>query len=523
MTSPLNIDSFEHFFDEKILKSGLSLYQRKQIRTADKLAGGEYTFTFKGKNTAELSLKKRNNKILRYTCSCNKKNCKHICAAIFYFIKDKLLLNESKLLKSPEIKKRGSVRLEQSCEKLKDLIQQSAESNQNKKPGMGLISSILQQFFEQNKKNDEVILHLCVINEFSNFLSFKDVVNETKHSNAVNASINFLECCSPAELSELQKEAWLSATKKSLSNNKKFSSGSYSILTPLAANIIKEKIEFEDLRLLLNKRSLKQNYNHYLDQKLIAQFELQIKEAEILHKTNSAFLKDISPELSAAKAELKFSLKKNAEGFKIIRADYEKIKKIKTINFINYIEYAIERAHKYNSGENEIYFIKEIMLNDYQVSPEHLKRIKVLIPGTGREKFINEIIRELKRKSPEIYFDKVAAILESERRFDELIHLISKQSNKFSLLSRIAIKKFPLYDNFLLENYIKQFVNAVSEARETFHQKQIFDKALVYMEQLPKEAEAKIVFQMLEKISKSNFVYRLLKKLSESLLTTEGI
>jgi hypothetical protein len=130
---------------------------------------------------------------------------------------------------------------------------------------------------------------------------------------------------------------------------------------------------------------------------------------------------------------------------------------------------------------------------------------------------INEILIELKKKTPEIYFDKVSQILESENRLDELNILAGKQQNKFSLINKIAIKKLPDHDALLLTNYVKHFLMAVSEARETFHQKQIFEKALTYLDRLPKEVSEKILSQILDKISKSNFVYRLLKKHLEVL------
>lgn len=519
MKNALNIDSFEHFFNETTLKKGLYIFEKNRIKNIAKIEGGEYIFKFKGKGGVTLHLTKKLNKISWHLCSCKtKNNCEHICAAIFFFIKDELNFKKTRKLNTVSSKNEGDELLDQSCEKLKALINRYSNIATAQKiiPEPNTAFSIIKTFREQNKRVNPILIHLTIINEFSNFISLKNPGSEESES-ALHQSIKYLNLIKPRLLSDIDKKIWLSATKNSLKNNKKFHSGVFTFLVSFAANIITEKKDFEDLKTSLNKRHLKQTYPHYLDFKLIAQLQFQIKEQELFQTSQRLFLKDTSPELSVAQAELKFCVKKVKAGFKILESDYDKIKKNKPHNFISFIEYIIDKANGFKNKQLEIYFIKELMLYDYRISPKYLKRIKELLDNKEREEQANEVIKELKKKSPEIYFDKVATILESENRLDELIQLISKQADKFYLINRIAIKKLPQYDDFLLDNYIKHFIYTVAEARETFHQKQIYDKALVYLEQLPKPVLVKMLLQMLDKISKSNFIYRHLNKLSESL------
>ena len=511
MKSPLNIDEFELFFAEKALKGGLSIFQRKRIKSVDRSAGGEYVFRFKGKKELSLSLKKKRNKIISYSCSCIKANCEHICAAIFYLTKDELILNKTKAQQSFGLnKKQGEILFNKSCVNLENLIEHYLRSGiKQKADGDKLALEIIRKgFLEKNKKNNAVINHLSVINEFSKFLPLKKFENG-ESSALFCPSVSYLSRLNIGNLNDLEKEAWIAAAKNSVRNNTVFKSGAFAFLIPVASFVITEKQEAEQLNNLLHKRYLKQQYSHYLDLKLIAQLQL-------LHRSNSP-VKDLSAEQSVAMAELKFCAGKKRAGFKLLTNDYEKLKKLRPVNFINYTEYIIDKANELNDRTTEIYFIKEVMICDIQITPKYLNRVKELLQDEEREKYVSEIIKELKKKAPEIHFDKVAQLLESENRLDELVALISKQENKFSLFNRIAIKKLPGCDSFLTVNYVKHFVTAVSEARETFHQKQILDKALVYLDQLPNDVLEKMLLQMLEKISKSNFIYRQLKKYAEKI------
>ncbi len=502
VSNSLNIDSFEYFFDEKILKKGLYLFERKRIKHADRSAQGEYTFIFSGKHQINLGLTINNNKISEYICSCKTKiKCEHLCAAIFYLNKNKLVLNKDE----DTNKKNGEQIFIRTCKNLNDLI------------GNG--SNAIKLFLTQNKSISPVILHLCIVNEFSKTHNFTDNSNNTAFDESLTSSLKHVKNLKLSSLKKEEKEALIFASKNCLKSNPKFNSGAFTFLIPLAAEVIDDKNDFEELKHVLNKRKLKQNYGHYLDLKFIAHLQLQLREHELLKKSNKAILRDLSPELSVTLAEREFYKGKWAQGFKSLKADYEKIKKNKPVTFIAYIEYIIDKAKKFKDNEVEIYFIKENLLFDSHISPKYLLRVKELLPENQRELYLNEIIKELGKKSEEFYFDKTAQILESESRWDELIRLISRHANRFSLLNKIAIKKLPAFDKFTLDTYMKQFVFAVSEARETFHQKQILEKALVYLNQLPEEVRIKLFLEILEKISKSNFIYRLLKKYTESVMT----
>jgi len=515
MIIPLDINSFEHFFDEPSLKKGLYLFQKNKIKQVEKLAGGEYYFIFKTKSSIELHLKKKGNKIIKYQCSCGKTNCEHLCAAIFNLSGDKLIFQKlnGKLLNQ----KAGEDPFSAYCGKLRLLIRKDLRINspedigEKNKKAFGIINTFC--LFQKNINT--VFLHLAILSEFSEFFIFRKNLTDEIVNNVLSVSFNTLMDLKAKGLSGVEKSAWFMAAKNSLKSHNKFKSGVFSFLIPFAVNVTSDKTALQELRIMIGKRKLKTKFKHYLDMQLVAKLQIQLREFE-LFKKGSPDLRHLNPELSIAKAGLKSGQDKKTSAGKILLKDYDKIKKAKPANFINYIDYLINLFRELKDDQAELFFIKEIILHDHIIPVKYLERMRKLLRGSGRDKEIDELINNLKKQLPEIYFDKLCQLLESENRLDELVVELGKHSNKFRMINKIAIKKLPQFDKSLLMIYVKHLVNVLYEARESYHQKQIFEMAKVYFDKLPQKVAIDFVSEILEKISKNNFIYGHLKKYIES-------
>lgn len=242
---------------------------------------------------------------------------------------------------------------------------------------------------------------------------------------------------------------------------------------------------------------------------------MNLKEVEVLeigYDKNET----INCELSVAKAELSFANKKQERAFKNLIADHQKIQKAIPHNYISYLDYIIGKAKEHKRTKIVVEFLKISILYDPVISEESWNRLKELFSNDSEKNDFLKIATNKFKRQPELYFEKLTMLLESEKRYDELITEINKQNNKFFLLNRIVIKKLPLYDDFTFKAYIKQFDNILYEAREQFHQTEIFNRLKLYLEKLPEAVSAKLVLALLAKVSRNNFLYFELEKYSEN-------
>lgn len=514
----INIDSFESVFREVVLKKGYSIFNRNKIVLDSGSGDGNYRFHINNKHPYYIDINRRGNLIQDYHCTCNKKElCEHLCAAVFYLSQDKLLFKNKLRQKSRKSKDESEIQYNELCKKLRKYLteyfsSENKKAAQNRKESDEMLKGLVQKF----NTVEMPVLYIALLNELSNFYKFKNDLNASESKNPLEEIAEMSEVYKIKGLSQYQKQIWLITLKDSLRNSKKFNSNIFIFLLPAALNMIDKVEELEELKALLHKRKSKYNYKQYFDRHLIATFAIDAREKELLNN-KIKWSHSAVPERSVACAALKFSSNKIKQAFTILCKDLVDYKKSKPENYVTYLNYMYEKAEKYGYSNVELEVINELIRFQPGAALKYIKQIHHLLPEKAeRNEYIEKILSKLKRQ-PDLYFTDTANILEFEERYDELIKEISKHPNKFMLLNRIMIKKLPLMDEFSLKVYRKELVNVFYEARESYHQLQIFEKARDFIQKLPATQALELLTKLAEEISKNNFMYNKLIAYRDSL------
>lgn len=501
----INIKEFEHLFKEKTLKRGLSIVKNNRLSFSKGQGGIQDHFTFNDKKNTRLEIKRLGEKITFYNCSCKLDKCEHLCAAIFYFQSEtfKSLLSEDRL------KRRDGPNdiFKKQCLSLREKLKNEFFSHET-----GL-KKLISGFIKERKKNnkEDALIHLAILNELTGSLKYKNAGNESIIQDVITESTSHLKKIFKGKVSEAEKQACISACFNSLSTSQRFNTKLFCFLIPYVSIFIKNKTEIDLLKSELAKQPLKLQPPGAQDWKLIAQLHLERAEAILTgrrrKKANSG-----STEFFITEAEREWVKGNIAAGFKILNEGYQVIRISKPAGLLSFLEYSIEKAVEYKNEKDELLFIQQILIYDSHIHPKYLKRIKELLSIEERKELVDKIISEVK-KSHHDTFEKLNEIMLSEERYDELVIEISKQKGKFRLLNEIAIKKLPQYDKGLLKIYVKQFQLAINAALETHYQKQIFNSARKYIDNLPIETRQKLVADLLEVTGKHSYIRSSILKL----------
>lgn len=505
MQKAINIKEFEHLFKEKTLKKGLSIVKKDRFLFSKGFGDAEYNFTFNDKKNTNLEVKRLGEKITFYNCSCKIDKCEHLCAAVFYFQSEtfKSLLSEERLKRKDDPKDI----FKKQCLSLREKIKNEFFLHET-----GL-NEIISGFIKETKQNnkEDARVHLAIINELTGSLTYKNAGNESIIQGIITEAKSQLKKIFKGRVSEAEKQACITACFNSLFTSQRFNTKLFCFLIPYVSIFIKNKTEIDLLKSELAKQQLKLQPPGAQDWKLVAQLHLERAEAILTgkrrKKANSG-----STEFFITEAEREWVKGNIATGFKILNEGYQVIRISKPAGLLSFIEYSIEKAVEYKNEKDELLFIQQILIFDSHIHPKYLKRIKELLSTEERKKFVDKIISEVK-KSHHDTFQKLNEIMLSEERYDELVIEISKQKGKFRLLNEIAIKKLPSHDKGLLKIYVKQFQLAINAALETHYQKQIFNSARKYIDNLPIETRQKLVADLLEVTGKHSYIRTSILKL----------
>lgn len=496
MVKAINIREFEHTFRSEILKKGFSLFKNNRISSIEKKERGTYIFKFE-KPEEKLEIKKSGEKITAYSCSCGQLKCRHLCAAIFYFQKE--LFGDLALVSNLKLHNEGHRLFAENCKFIKEILGASLTLK-------GIKNNVVEktEIHLQKQNATSVYFHLAMINEISFVFSAKFAETEPRLNTLLLHAKNELRRLAQAGLDKNERSAWIQAAKKSISGYRRFNSKQFAFLLPYASSFIKDKEEVDEFKEILQKRKLNVRFPSEPDLKLMATVCLDL--CPVSKGKKQAFNhKNKLPEEYMGLAEMAFCQNKKENALKILTEGLEHLKIKKPASFTGYLDFAIEKAREIGDSKKEIEFLENLIIYDSYISPLHLLRIKELLNKNQRMIFADNLINTLEKKGKE-NFNKIADLLLSEGRYDDLISKIAQQENKFRLLNTVMLEKLPAFDEKHFAIYTKHFKQAVTVALETHYQEHVFNSARPFIDKLPENSKSKLLRLIIAETGKHSYL-----------------
>ena len=482
---------FEHKIEETKLEKGLKLFIHNKLELKDKTEN-IFTFLIDDKNRGEISIQIKAGKILSYSCFCNAKNyCEHLAAANFYMQQEILKFETAAKKKKAKVSKKTlkNNALQKYLNSIKIITTPFASFPKLKQ---GQINEIHKRInFELSGASalkQQFYFHLAIILELPKLSNFNYSEKENILNTFIKNSLREVENSFAKGLNEPEKNAITEAANNTVRSQANFRTGIFSFLISRVSVLSQDKNELEFLRAQLKKRKQNRNRLDSIDRKLVTELQLSIMLAKLSGKTYSTKNYETTLELPIALAELEFCKNKNEKGFSILKLYGEKIKQQNINKYHDLIDEVLIFARAKQNQKIEAEYLKEKFIYGFVIEEKELERFLEL----EKDKSI-ELIKELKALSVFYTFEKIAVVLLHQSRLDELIEEIKKEKNKFRLLHKAVVQKFPDYDAKLIDLYANHLVQAIIDAKFPYFQQQIFDLAKQYIDRLADDARKKML------------------------------
>lgn len=541
---------FEHYFSNALLKKGLRLFEKGLLEPDGRVGSSEFKFLVE--DQFELILKKRGDKVMDYTCSCNKPSyCEHLCAVLFYFQKDALGISvkkrELKARKAEKTREERSLNLSlkdiepaslvrfieeyaagnplfketvlayfsSGSEEaafhfysvaIKNILAVSAATENLQQKNLDDIEAAVRNLVTVQDKNKSqykslYYISLAIQTELPFIFNSRLTGNETGLISLLEETNAVLDRNYCNGLSAKEKTAWKDAVFKFLKSNTNLYAATFSFLIPRAISLLNDKNESNDLKKLLERKNLKLiRTTGGLDVLEVAKLQLAIKEAE-LFKTPFPFKKyNQDLELLVAKAEHYFCSGKTDKAFKYLEENYKEVKIDFPTRFKVYSDYIISKAAEKKRADIELHYLEENFVYGLHVSPKELDRFLELIPVKKQSSQVTQLIAKIKKQSSGGTMDKIFAILLRTNRLNDLVKELKTQDNKFNLVNKIALQSLPEFSKELLSVYLQHLISALIEAKYTNYQQPLFLLAKKYLDRLPHKTANELVAQLLKQV-----------------------
>ncbi|MBL7912232.1 MAG: hypothetical protein JNJ41_14320 [Bacteroidia bacterium] len=489
---------FEHKIEENKLEKGLKLFINNKLELKEK-AENTFTFLIHDKRAGEISVRINGGRILNYTCYCLSKNyCEHLAAANFYLQQEILKFEKPVKGKKSETKKRISTHkiLQKYQNSIKIItatfaalpkLKQAQITEINKKINFELsgASALKQQFY----------FHLAIILELSKVSNFNYSDKENVLSAFIKNSLKEVEISFAKGLDSQERSAFIEAANNSVRSQSNFRTGVFSFLISRVCVFAKDKNELEYLRSQLKKRKQNRNRLDPIDRKTIAELQLSIALAKLNGKTYSTKNYETTLELPIALAGLEFCKNKNEKAFAILKQYGEKVKAQNINKYHDLVDETLTFAREKNDEKIEAEYLKEKFIYGLVIDESELERYFEIENGQTET-----LVNEIKAHSVFYTFEKIAVVLFHQNRLNELIEEIKKEKNKFRLLHKIAIQKFPEHDAKFIAIYINHLVQAITDAKFPYFQEQIFNIAKLYLDKFPSDEREKMLETLKSKL-----------------------
>lgn len=540
---------FEHYFSSTHLRKGLSLFEGAKVDLENRVAATEFKFTV---DHQHLTLKKKGDKILHYTCSCAKKNlCEHLSAVMFYFQKDALGLSEkrnniptkkpvnkgeskalgtflkdidqSALIKFIEEYAEGHALFKQTVfahfssdreeeaftfyrVAVKNLIASHAATDALHKKQLEEVHAALHELISKHSKSQAnyrnlYYLRLAIHVELPIIFNSRITGDEADLVNWLEKNSLELDRYYFNDFSGIEKQSWIEASLAFLKSDLNLYTAVFSFILPRAISLLKEKDSANDMKKLLERKNMKLLRSGTGFNALeIVRLQLAIKEAE-LFKTPFPFKKySNDPEFIIARADLYFFSGKTEKAFAWLNEHFAGIKSDFPTGFKSYSDYIISKAKEKVKPELELQYLEENFVYALHLVPKELDRYLELLPLKKQAKSITDLIAKIKKTSGNHEIDKTSTILLRAGRLSELVKELKKQKNRFNLVHKIAVQSLPHYNEELLSLYLQHLVAALLEANYSSYQQPLFMLAKKYLDKLPRAIANELAGQLLKHI-----------------------
>ncbi len=547
---------FEQFFNERSLKQGIKLFDKKDVVPVERPSLLEYRFLV---DATEITIKKRGDKILSYQCGCaNKSYCEHLAACLFYFQEHLLALPFKKnkkvsvKIKAAKLPKRS--RQEEAIHKL----EYKALSHFIHSHGDKLYKENIADFFSDKSsvtafelyalqirtiletyssltimdqaQVDELyqkikflhkatakiktkikalyFLDLAIISELPDIYKLRFQGDETKLKVLHQQALSELDGFFNEGLQKTEQEAWYRATLESLKNNWRLNSEAFVFLIPRLAAFTRNKMELEMIRILLEKRKFKSHFSQRLDKLLMARLQIALREWELFKVPFGFKYYDSTVELSLAEADLLFCKHKTDKAFLLLEQHYERVRSQQHWYYFEYLSYVIQKARQYHKKEIELKYLNESFIYGIAILPDHLERFISLLSEEELNTAVDELLKRLRVNRVNYAFDKIASLLFRLKRWEELISELKRQQNKFSLLQEVLLKIQPNNTEALLNLYAKQLLDALTHASAYQLQQQLADHAKLFIDTLPESSKENLLTKILNSLGGQSRIHR---------------
>jgi len=547
-----DVKQFEQFFNEKPLKKGLRFFEKGEFEFKARQTGFEYLFLVDG---ASLRLKKKGDKLLEYKCHCKSSDyCEHLSTALFYFQQEALGISVKKKKVRKKLERRQNSGADNSLAKLENASLASfVVKNKNELHAADILSFLsdkstltffdvyclqlelilepylalkkmeqehiekllreMKSLIKKAKKfkkisNDLFYLDLALVNSFCKLFSLRFTGDEKSLFELYNHALENLELAFVRGLSAKERAAWFKTTLTSIETNKNLLSGTFLFLVPRFVCKSKSAVDLELLRSTLEKRNYKVTYAQQLNKLLIARFEVGWRAWELFGIPLQLQNNYGEVEKIVAKAELLFCLNKNEKAFELLEAHYDEVKTVYKNFHHDYQEYVLNKARRKSNNEIEVKHLGENFVGGLFILPENLERYLALIPINEQKQKIDELVSKIRARQLENSFDKLVMLLMRNNRLDELIEVIKREGNKFSLLHRVMMLKLPEVKGSQVELYIKQLLEAVALRRGSHYQEQLIDLSKIFIDRLPSEMKLTTIHRMLDQLGGQSWLHK---------------
>jgi len=300
-----DIQYFEQFIKEAVLKKGLALFEAGKVEFIEKHPGSEFNFLVN--KTAALTLKKRGDKLTSYHCSCKKTEfCEHLAAVLFYFQQDTLgfAIKKGTYKKSATpVKTAYDFHVEALREWLKPYLNSKAL---NQAQLDEVCKEVIKLKSATHYPGEAFDLNLALLTVLPLLLQLRLLGNESQLKTILHAILKELRLTFSKGLDVPQQQKWYKATLESIRNNAVLKSEAYTFLIPRAVSFIASKPELERVISLIGSRKYKMDYTSRFDKLMVAKLEVALKGSELFNFSFPADYATAIVELIIAKAELYF-------------------------------------------------------------------------------------------------------------------------------------------------------------------------------------------------------------------------
>lgn len=472
--SAFHINSFPELFGYSALKKGEQIFLSGRVKYCGKDEQGYSVYSAGGR---DLWLQRRGGQVLKSKCECGREFCAHLASVVFF------LADEGKE-QGKAAEKQRMVSFSSVYRRFRAFLSEASKGENHK--------TLIKRFSEKCSV-DPVISSLCLYcyTLLSSDQKISGVPQLAKRTNRRQKQY-FHE----AVIFLLEKPRF-----------KKFSS--IVILLSFFLDSLGMKGEIDELLDLLEKKPLRKSNPSLIDEVAVCRFILQMRLKSLTRKGSGGF--HLSAESVIAQSEYELMRGNIEKAMTLLKSGHDRLLRQRPSNFFAFLERAVQMTERTKNAGMEAFLISSLLKNDPVISPEKLKRLEHILPSEILHQQLAEIAENLKKKDAEVYGRSLLEILAWSKNWKEIFLIASRERIPFSLVTETVIRLLPQRSDQIFKVYSRQLLQAISLAREPYHQEKLFDLVKSYLEKLPENAAVQLCDLLLEQISRNNYICRLLE------------